>query len=203
MSSLNSQNMLVSLVVHCIGDQYSHVANREMNLMSDTIHPDTNPQYEEIDIVKNGPHSHWSPFDLALEGCRWHALDKVISTSPFDAPAAEVLAAELIAFGQGYGYGQADSYTADIGKMSEEEIEANTEFSIIRDALFSSYNETEYFDLMYKSQNKIMKGSATPEALALSRGLASRIEEAFEKGRDMCMDQSKTSEDEVSSSPSI
>ena len=153
--------------------------------MTDITRPDTSNRPEGLEVVKAGQHGHWSAYDLGLEGTRYHALDLIVHAVPFDTSAAETLAEEIVAFGQGYGYGQADSFESEKGTMTDEEVEEDVVMRIMRDSLFSSYDETEYFDNTYKSETALMAACATKEALAFSRGLSGRVTAAFKTGRDM------------------
>lgn len=148
------------------------------------------------DRAAKGSHSHWSPYDLKLEGSRYHGLDVIVSAVPFDAESAEIAAMEIEAFGHGYGWGQADSYLADLGRSSNNDGDASEDdeslIDIYREQLFDSYADTEYFNYVFKSEARLKEAAATPEAFDFVRGLASRVMIAFEKGRDRCVEASET-----------
>lgn len=156
-------------------------------------HVNTTPASEELQArAVAGPHQHWSSFDLKLEGSRFQRLHEIVSAPAFDADAANEVLAQIIAFARGHGYGQADSFLADTHNMSDEDIDGDPQASIWKEQLFSSYDETEYFEYVSKSQRLLAAAAVTEEAKAFVRNLTVDALDAFCDGRDACVEDSKS-----------
>lgn len=145
-----------------------------------TNHPDTSHAADELVARADaGPHRHWSPFDLKLEGARFQRLHEIVSAKDFDSEAASEVISQIMAYARGYGDGQADSYLADIPGIEDE-----TLAEIREDELFSSYDETEYFEYLTRSNRLLSEAAATAEAKASVRDLTVDALDAFCAGRD-------------------
>jgi hypothetical protein len=154
-------------------------------------HPDTSHASDElVSRASAGDHSHWSPFDLKLEGARYQSLHEIVAAPAFDSEAASTVYSEILAFARGFGDGQADSYLADYGHLASEDFDEDSLASIHRDELFSSYDETEYFEYVTKSEGALSKASATPEAKSFVRNLTVDALDAFCVGRDRRIERS-------------
>jgi hypothetical protein len=156
-----------------------------------TQHPDTSHAADELVVRADaGPHRHWSPFDLKLEGARFQKLHEIVSAKDFDSEAAAEVISQLMAFARGYGDGQADSYLADTAGIEDE-----TLAEIREDELFSNYDETEYFQYVARSNRLLSEVAATAEAKAFVRDLTVDALDAFCTGRDSRLERSKQAAD--------
>jgi hypothetical protein len=145
--------------------------------------PDTSPAPNALVArAETGPHNHWSTFDLHLEGARYQKLHDLVSSADFDQGSAVEVIAQILAFSRGYGYGQADSFLSCFGHP--EAIEEDAEAELAHSSLFSSYDETEYFDYVTKSELILKEAAATDEAKVLIRDLTVDALDAFCDGRD-------------------
>lgn len=152
-----------------------------------THHPDTSHAADELAIRADaGPHRHWSPFDLKLEGARFQRLHEIVSAPDFDAGVASEVISQILAFARGYGDGQADSYLADAAGIEDE-----TLAEIREDELFSSYDETEYFQYVARSNRLLSEAAATADAKAFVRDLTVDALDAFCAGRDSRIERSR------------
>jgi hypothetical protein len=151
-----------------------------------THFPDTSQAPDElVTRAAAGPHRHWSPFDLKLEGARFQRLHDIVSAKDFDPESASEVLSQIMAFARGYGDGQADSYLADVAGIEDE-----TLAEIMQDDLFSSYDQTEYFQYVSKSARILFEASVTDEAKAAVRDLTVDALDAFCSGRDVRMEKS-------------
>jgi len=155
---------------------------------------------ELVREAEKGPHKGWSTFDLKLEGARFHLLQGIVASETFDADAAWRILSELEAFATGYGYGTADSYLTDAVGMTDDEIDADPQLSLMRDHLFDNPEEDQYFNEVRESGRALLAGAATAEAREFltsrkdspygpsqdgSYGIVfSTMMKAFEAGRD-------------------
>ncbi len=152
--------------------------------------PDTSHAPDELVIRADaGPHRHWSPFDLKLEGARFQRLHEIVSSKNFDQETASEVILQIMAFARGYGDGQADSYLADVAGIENE-----TLAEIRHDELFSSYDETEYFEYVTKSERLLVEASASDEAKAFVQNLTVDALDAFCRGRDARVDSKRASD---------
>src|SRR3546814_8304056 len=89
------------------------------------MEPATEDQIAAIDHT----HEHWSEFDIAYEGYRWHLLHAVVAEAHFDQAKAEALVTELEGGAKSYGYGREDSYRARMSRadVGTDEIESRSE----------------------------------------------------------------------------
>jgi hypothetical protein len=133
-----------------------------------------------------GPHRHWSPFDLKLEGARFQRLHEIVSSKDFDQETASEVISQIMAFARGYGDGQADSYLADVAGIEDE-----TLAEIREDELFGSYDQTEYFEYVSKSVRLLAEAAATDEARHAVKDLTVDALDSFCHGRDARIERSK------------
>jgi hypothetical protein len=154
-----------------------------------THHPDTSQASDELVArTEVGPHRHWSPFDFKLEAARFQRLHEIVSSIDFDQTAATEVFLQIMAFARGYGYGQADSYLADVAGIEDETLS-----EIRYDELFSSYDETEYFEYVAKSNRLLSESAATSEAKAFVADITVDALDAFCTGRDGRIEKSNQS----------
>ncbi len=152
-----------------------------------THHPDTSHAADELVARADaGPHRHWSPFDLKLEGARFQRLHEIVSAKDFDPEAASEVISQIMAFARSYGYGQADSYLADTAGIEDE-----TLGEIREDELFSNYDETEYFQYVVRSNRLLAEAASTAEAKVFVGDLTVDALDAFCVGRDSRLERSK------------
>jgi len=143
---------------------------------------------ELVARAKSGPHRGWDTFDLHLEGARMHLLHETVSAPEFDEGAAGTLLAELTAFAQGKGYGDADTYFHGLGGGTDNDDTVN---EIHRAMVFDEPEEGDYFSEVRTSEKLLLAVAATDAARAFispSRGvfmLSEAMLEAYGRGRDM------------------
>jgi len=147
-----------------------------------------------------GQHKGWDTFDLKLEGARFHLLQQAVEAGTFDAAEAVRLVGELESLAYSYGYATADSYMTDAVGLSDDEIDADPQLSLMRDHLFENPEEDQYFHEVRTSGRALLAGAATAAAREFlssrvgspygasadgSYGIVfSSMMKAFEDGRD-------------------
>jgi hypothetical protein len=156
--------------------------------MTDYPNTDMAPQ-DLVERTQDGPHAHWSPYDLKLEGARYQRLHEIVSSPDFDQAAASTVIAEIMAFARGFGDGQADSFLADFDGWTEDEFEEDSIAGIRRDELLSDYDEMDYFMYVNRSHRALVEAAATPEAKALVGDLTVDALDAFCRGRDARLEE--------------
>lgn len=159
-----------------------------------TEHPDTSPASPELEVrAIAGSHTHWSAFDMKLEGARFHLLHELVSDPSFDEDRSKEVIAQIMAFARGYGDGQADSFLYEYGGMSEADFENDELASIRYDDLHRSYDELEYFENFSKSNRILSSAAATERARDILRNLTVDALNAFCAGRDGRLEESSPS----------
>lgn len=121
---------------------------------------------EQIEQAEKGPFSHWSTFDMALEGVHYDQLRRIVCARHFEQAKAEAILAEIGNLAQSYGYGVADSFLTDTARMSAEEIEANDVLAITRAGIFDDPGDDAYFHSVHQSDEAL---THAPVSLAAAR----------------------------------
>lgn len=119
---------------------------------------------EIVSAAKEGPHAGWDTFDLRLEGARFHLLQGIVASAPFDADAAQDVLADLEAFARSYGYGTTDTYLTDAAGKSDDEIGSDPQLALMRENIFDNPEEDQYFHEVRISGRALLAGAATAEA---------------------------------------
>src|SRR3546814_4315181 len=119
------------------------------------MEPATEDQIAAIDHT----HEHWSEFDIAYEGYRWHLLHAVVAEAHFDQAKAEALVTELEGGAKSYGYGREDSYRA---RMSRADV-GTDEIESLREDLDNLQDNDPYLSAIGRSINRLMAVACTNE----------------------------------------